>query len=89
MVSAGVNVDSFIMTASPVDPTPSPITVDPTPSPITVDATPGPTFLEWAYQGVPADVPGLIEAEAFDEGGEGSGYSDTTAGNSGGVSGND
>ena len=78
------------MTASPDDATPSPIwtpPIDPTPSPITVDATPGPTFLEWGYQGIASDVPGLIEAEVFDEGGQGSAYSDTTAGNSGGVSG--
>ncbi|CAM9811341.1 unnamed protein product, partial [Laminaria digitata] len=33
------------------------------------------------FEGVPATIPGLIEAEKFDEGGEGVGYSDTTAGN--------
>ncbi|CAN0104948.1 unnamed protein product [Ectocarpus fasciculatus] len=35
--------------------------------------------------GTSAVVPGTIEAEAFDYGGEGVGYHDTTAGNSGGV----
>jgi hypothetical protein len=34
--------------------------------------------------GTPASVPGLIEAENFDNGGEGIAYHDTTAGNSGG-----
>lgn len=35
--------------------------------------------------GTSAVIPGTIEAEAFDYGGEGVGYHDTTAGNSGGV----
>ena len=39
-----------------------------------------------AYKGVAATVPGVIEAEEFDEGGEGVGYSDTTSGNKGKVS---
>lgn len=34
--------------------------------------------------GMPASLPGLIEAENFDNGGEGVAYHDTTAGNSGG-----
>ncbi|CAN0042673.1 unnamed protein product, partial [Hapterophycus canaliculatus] len=37
------------------------------------------------YLGDPAAVPGTIEAEEFDFGGEGVGYHDTSAGNSGGV----
>lgn len=36
---------------------------------------------EGAYGGVPATVPGLIEAEEFDYGGEGVGYSDSTIAN--------
>ncbi|CAN0573326.1 unnamed protein product [Laminaria digitata] len=36
---------------------------------------------EFAYGGVPATIPGKIQAEKFDVGGEGVGYSDTTAGN--------
>lgn len=39
-----------------------------------------------AYNGVAATVPGVIEAEEFDEGGPGVGYSDTSAGNNGKVS---
>lgn len=41
------------------------------------------------YGGVPASIPGTIQAEEFDFGGEGVGYSDTTAENKpNGVSGN-
>lgn len=40
------------------------------------------------YGGVAAEVPGLVEAEEFDLGGEGVGYSDTTAVNIEGVGGN-
>jgi endonuclease/exonuclease/phosphatase family metal-dependent hydrolase len=36
------------------------------------------------YGGIPAAIPGRIEGEKFDEGGEGVAYHDTTAGNSGG-----
>jgi hypothetical protein len=36
------------------------------------------------FGGTPARVPGTIEAENFDEGGEGVGYHDATGGNSGG-----
>lgn len=57
-------------------------TVSPPPAP-----TPAPTPAAGAYGGVPASVPGTIEAEAFDEGGEGVGYEDSTAGNVMGVSG--
>jgi hypothetical protein len=37
------------------------------------------------FGGIPATVPGIIEAERFDEGGEGVAYHDTTAGNKGGA----
>ncbi|MBK9132748.1 MAG: carbohydrate-binding protein [Gammaproteobacteria bacterium] len=37
-----------------------------------------------AYGGTPWTVPGLIEAEFYDEGGDGVAYSDTTLGNAGG-----
>lgn len=37
------------------------------------------------YQGVAVSLPGVIQAENFDEGPNGTAYSDTTAGNSGGV----
>jgi len=45
--------------------------------------TPSPT--SGAFGGVPANVPGLIQAEDFDVGGEGVAYSDTDPGNNGGV----
>ncbi|CAM9582243.1 unnamed protein product, partial [Laminaria digitata] len=50
----------------------------PTPAPAPVD-----TPLEFgdAWQGIPAEVPGIIEAEEFDEGGQGVAYFDTTPGN--------
>ena len=38
-----------------------------------------------AFNGTPASLPGVIEAERFDEGGSGVAYIDTTTGNSGGV----
>jgi carbohydrate binding protein with CBM6 domain len=37
------------------------------------------------YSGTPAAVPGTIQAENFDRGGEGVGYHDTTSGNTGGA----
>ncbi|CAN0484663.1 unnamed protein product, partial [Ectocarpus sp. 12 AP-2014] len=37
-----------------------------------------------AFDGVPATIPGRVEGEEFDYGGEGVGYSDTDAGNNGG-----
>jgi hypothetical protein len=37
------------------------------------------------YRGIAAAVPGIIEAENFDDGGQGIAYRDTTAGNSGGA----
>lgn len=49
--------------------------------------TPAPTEAFGPYLGTVATIPGTIEAEAFDYGGEGVGYHDTTPGNSGGVSG--
>jgi hypothetical protein len=38
-----------------------------------------------AYSGTPVAVPGRIQAENYDKGGDGTGYHDTTAGNSGGA----
>jgi hypothetical protein len=45
------------------------------------DATTGQT----PFHGVPAVVPGKIEIEDYDTGGQGTAYNDTTAGNSGGA----
>lgn len=49
-----------------------------------ISPVPSPTH---AFGGDPAPIPGVVEAEEFDEGGEGVGYSDTTASNFGGVRG--
>lgn len=46
------------------------------------------TPTEGPYGGVAATVPGLIEAEEFDYGGEGVAYTETTEGNIRGVRGN-
>lgn len=43
------------------------------------------TELEGPFEFVPATIPGVIEAENFDYGGQGVGYSDETAGNIQGV----
>ncbi|CAN0224965.1 unnamed protein product, partial [Ectocarpus sp. 13 AM-2016] len=48
--------------------------------------TPAPVVPTGAFDGVPASIPGRIEGEEYDYGGEGVGYSDTDAGNNGGVS---
>ncbi len=47
------------------------------PPPTTTQSTP--------YSGSPVSLPGTIQAENYDKGGEGVAYHDTTAGNSGGV----
>lgn len=56
------------------------VTLEPIPAP-----TPAPVVPSGAWEGTPAAIPGTIEAEEFDLGGEGVGYSDTDAGNNGGV----
>lgn len=69
--------------------TPAPMGRDVTPAPMARDVTPAPVASPGgggAYGGVPAVVPGVIEAEEFDNGGEGVGYSDFDPGNNGGVS---
>jgi len=48
--------------------------------------TPAPTAPSGPYLGSAAVVPGTIEVEEFDYGGEGIGYHETSPGNSGGVS---
>jgi hypothetical protein len=51
----------------------------------TIVPKPGPPVLSTPFTGTPAAVPGTIQAEDFDNGGEGIAYHDTTPGNSGGV----
>jgi hypothetical protein len=48
-------------------------------------STPPPPSQSTPYLGSPVSLPGTIEAENYDKGGEGVAYHDTTAGNSGGV----
>jgi hypothetical protein len=47
--------------------------------------TPTPSGTTTPYSGTPAALPGTVQAENYDKGGEGVAYHDTTAGNSGGV----
>ncbi|CAM9423714.1 unnamed protein product [Ectocarpus sp. 8 AP-2014] len=47
--------------------------------------TPSPSHEEEAFGGIPAVIPGPIQAEDFDGGGEGVGYSDTDTPNNGGA----
>jgi hypothetical protein len=54
---------------------------DPAPPPPPPPSTGGST----PYTGTPIALPGVIEAEAYDRGGEGVAYHDTTAGNSAGA----
>lgn len=52
---------------------------------VVVPPTPSPSSEEEAFGGMPAIIPGTIQAEDFDGGGEGVGYSDTDTPNNGGV----
>ena len=53
-----------------------------TSAPVLVHVLPGPSSTP--FGGVAATIPGVLEAENFNDGGEGFGYHDLTAGNSGG-----
>ncbi|CAN0449955.1 unnamed protein product, partial [Laminaria digitata] len=73
---------------------PSPSAPSNRPSPVVATGTPPPTPTGTSPPGgggpygggtTPAEIPGLVEAEEFDTGGEGVGYSDTTAVNIGGA----
>lgn len=65
----------------PLPPTPAPTAVHIATQPFGNDGL--------AYSGVPVVVPGLIQAEEFDLGGEGTAYHDTTPGNKKGVGGSE
>lgn len=94
-ISNGFSIDSFTMTEdtspppAPIPapkPTPAPIPdLKPTPVPAPI---PAPKPVGGAYGGVSAIIPGIIQAEEFDIGGEGVGYSDSTSGNVKNVGGN-
>ncbi|CAM9216242.1 unnamed protein product [Ascophyllum nodosum] len=56
------------------------VTLLPTPAP-----TPAPVVPSGPWGGTPAVIPGTIQAEEYDLGGEGVGYSDSDAGNIGGA----
>ena len=81
MVSEGFSIDSFILAEKGdiVLPTSNPTLM------ATVAATLAPVNEGGAYGGVATVIPGLIEAEEFDEGGEGVAYSDWDPDNNGGV----
>ena len=83
IVSSFFNIDSFTMMSSSPSPTPTP-TAAPVAAPIDV-----PTPQGGAYRGLPATIPGKIQAEEFDEGGQNVAYRDTTRGNKKGVGGID
>ena len=51
---------------------------------ITRSLTIMPAGSSWPFGDTPRAIPGIIQAEDFDEGGEGAGYHDTTRGNNGG-----
>ena len=70
------NVESLqIRSTSTPTPTPTPTPI-PTP-------TPAPTSTESPFSGSPISLPGVIQADNFDTGGEGIAYHDTTSGNQG------
>lgn len=73
--SKSFNIDYFTMSKTSTPPT------VPTPSPSEPLEDGGP------WEGVAATVPGTIQAEEFDEGGEGVAYSDSSQGNNKGVRG--
>lgn len=81
VVSEGFSIDSFILgePGNIVYPTPSPTATE------IAAVTPAPVGVGGAYGGVAAVIPGLIEIEEFDEGGEGVAYSDEDFENNGGV----
>ncbi len=72
---APTNTPTLSTTPTFVPPTYTPIS--PTATLTSADGTP--------YGGTPAPVPGTIEAENYNNGGEGIAYHDTTTGNTGGV----
>lgn len=57
------------------------VTIGPAPLP-----TPAPVVLTGPYDGTATVIPGTVEVEEFDYGGEGVAYSDTDRQNNGGVS---
>lgn len=75
--AADDTIAQFLMTSTrrPVQ-----ATLGPIPAP-----TPAPVVPSGPWEGTPSVIPGTIEAEEFDLGGEGLGYSDSDAGNNGGV----
>lgn len=81
VVSNFFDLDSFTMTDVSAPPSPVP-TLAPTAAPVT---TTEPLGNGAAYGGIPVVVPGILQAEEFDLGGEGVAYHDTTPGNKKGV----
>lgn len=80
-ISNFFDIDSFTMSDASASATP---VAEPTPAP---SIPPPPLGEGGPFSGVPIVLPGVIEAEEFDLGGEGVAYSDTTTGNMKGVRG--
>ena len=75
---AHVGVDFTALNAASAGVPPPTPTPDPTPTP-----APTPTPLSSPYGGTPAALPGTIQLENYDLGGEGLAYHDSTSGNTG------
>lgn len=76
----------FYVTTSPVS-APTPVTISATYGLVTktVDMTVVPAGTPYPFSGSPSPIPGTIEAENFDVGGEGVAYHDLDSGNNGGA----
>ena len=73
----GVNFTTLNAATNGTSPAPAP-----PPAPTPTPAPPAAPPVSTPYSGTPAALPGTIEAENYDKGGEGLAYHDTTAGNS-------
>ncbi|MGE3276828.1 MAG: carbohydrate-binding protein [Vicinamibacterales bacterium] len=84
----GVEIDQVVLSPSTyLSSAPGPDGGDTTILPASTDGTSGGGVDTGGspYGGQPAAVPGTLEATAFDDGGEGIGYHDTSSGNTGGA----
>lgn len=78
--------DKYINVSDPVTPTPTtPAPVNTTTVPTTLVPTVAPTVTARMPYNGPHNLPGLLQAEDYDLGGEGVAYHDTTVGNTGGI----
>lgn len=74
----GVQLDEVVLSPSTyLSSSPGPVVNDTTKILKSAASTP--------FSGAPSPIPGTVQVEAFDNGGEGTAYHDTTSGNAGGV----